>query len=99
MQQQHITYGPVKPFLPDSLQQGIPPYADINTKPSDSLLAKIDFNPFFQTAENIPIPVLKKHKSISYRKINFSGSHDCILLQVRPPSAMTPNLVGSLLFY
>jgi hypothetical protein len=73
MQQDTITYGPVKAALPDSLQQGIPPYADVNTKSSDSLFSQLTLNPFYNTIENTQGTVHHKQKLLHTEKSIFTG--------------------------
>ena len=52
--------GPLKQSLPDSIQQGIPPYADPQSKPSDSLFAQLELNQFFYTIHQSTAPKLSK---------------------------------------
>lgn len=73
MEQDTISYGPLKAFLPDSLQQGVPPYADVNTKPSDSLFAQLTLNPFYKTIENIQVPVHNNQSALHTEKSIFNG--------------------------
>jgi hypothetical protein len=87
MLQDTITYGPVKAALPDSIQQGIPPYADVNTKPSDSLFAQLALNPFAKTIENIRVSGHNKHSTLHTEKSIFNGN----LLQ---PDKSSPSLIN-----
>ncbi len=73
MQQDTITYGPLKAALPDSIQQGLPPYADINTKPSDSLFAQLDLNPFAKTIGSFQQSVHQTPKGLHTEKSIFNG--------------------------
>jgi hypothetical protein len=73
MQQDTITYGPLKAPLPDSLQQGMPLYADVNTKPSDSLFAQLSLNPFYKIIENSQKITLKNPKVLHTEKSIFTS--------------------------
>jgi hypothetical protein len=66
--------GPLKPLLPDSIQQGIPPYANPLSKPSDSIFAQLEINPFFRTISQTPAASLFKQKSVLSEKSIFTSS-------------------------
>ncbi len=74
MQQDTIIYGPLKAPLPDSLQQGIPPYADINTSPSDSLFSQLTLNPFFNTVGDFKVPSQGNAKVLHTETSLFKGN-------------------------
>jgi hypothetical protein len=64
--------GPLKQFLPDSLQQGIPPYADPSTKPTDSIFAKLELNPFIYTIDQKGATIRSKGLPVHTEKSIFS---------------------------
>jgi hypothetical protein len=66
--------GPLKQFLPDSLQQGIPPYADPLSKPTDSIFAKLDLNQFFETLNQSTSINLFRGKAEHTEKSIFTAS-------------------------
>jgi hypothetical protein len=66
--------GPLKTFLPDSIQQGIPPYANPVSKSTDTLFAKLELNQFFWTYNESPGANLFKEKSIHTEKSLFISS-------------------------
>jgi hypothetical protein len=66
--------GPLKPLLPDSIQQGIPPYADPHSLPSDSIFAKIELNQFFFSINQSPSVNLFKGKALHLEPSIFTSS-------------------------
>jgi hypothetical protein len=80
--------GPLKQFLPDSLQQGIPPYADPSSKPSDSLFAKIESNQFLYTINQTSAAKMSKGLPVHTEKSIFSVN------QLRPID-MKPDLLNN----
>lgn len=66
--------GPLKPFLPDSIQQGIPPYADSHSTPSDSIFAKIELNQFFISFNESPSANLFRGKALHLEQSIFTSS-------------------------
>jgi len=66
--------GPLKPLLPDSLQQGIPPYANPLSKPSDSIFAQLDINQFFKTVNESPALHMFKGKLVHTEKSIFTSN-------------------------
>lgn len=97
--------GPLKPFLPDSIQQGIPPYANPVSKSTDSLFAKFELNQFFWTLNDTHGANLFKGKPIHTEKSLFTSSQlkvDHIrpaLLNNQEYSWMTDILVLSFIIY
>ena len=66
--------GPLKPVLADSLQQGIPPYANPQTKSTDSIFAKFEINQFFKTLNDSPGSHLFKGKPVHTEKSIFTSN-------------------------
>jgi hypothetical protein len=66
--------GPLKAALPDSLQQGIPPYANPLSKPTDSIFAQLDVNQFFNTVNQSPTLHLFKGKHVHTEKSIFTSN-------------------------
>jgi len=66
--------GPLKPLLPDSLQQAIPPYADPHSTPSDSIFAKIELNQFFISISESPSANLFRGKTLHLEQSIFTSS-------------------------
>jgi len=66
--------GPLKPSLPDSIQQGIPSYADPHSKPSDSIFAKIELNQFSTSVNQALSANLFKGKALHTEKSIFTAS-------------------------
>ena len=66
--------GPLQPILPDSIQQGIPPYANPHSKPTDSIFAQLEMNPFFKTASEFPVSHLHKGKPVHLEKSIFTSN-------------------------
>ena len=73
----HLTIpvlGPLKPVLADSLQQGIPPYANPHSLPSDSIFAQYEINQFFKTLNDSPSSHLFHGKKVHTETSIFTSS-------------------------
>jgi hypothetical protein len=66
--------GPLKPVLADSLQQGIPPYANPHSKSTDSIFAKFEVNQFFKTLDESQSTQLFKGKPVHTEKSIFTSN-------------------------
>jgi len=65
---------PLTQPLPDSIQQGIPPYANPHTTPTDSIFSKLELNQFFWTLNQQQDKALFKGKIVRTEKSIFTGS-------------------------
>ncbi|MDP4290286.1 MAG: DUF4271 domain-containing protein [Bacteroidota bacterium] len=66
--------GPVKSMLPDSLQQGIPPYADPHSKPTDSIYARLELNQFYWTYDQAASKSKFKLRPVHTEKSIFTST-------------------------
>jgi hypothetical protein len=66
--------GPLNPVLPDSLRQGIPLYANPQSKPTDSIFAQLELNQFFKTFNESQDTHFFKGKSAHLEKSIFTSS-------------------------